>query len=443
MNIKPKNRIKKNAALKTLLAFVLSVNVLASCAKTVDDSNTETNLNSDTTLTSNSAENTISSTLSISSISEIVSDTESFVSSEISEITEITENSVSETSSATTDDTTALSDFMNSITTDSSTAFISQSEIMTENISTTLPTTVATTVATTIPTTIAVAKTTTTTKKSTAPVVIPTIKAATSPGINTLKSDTGVIDYSNSSKGYFSAVYKGKSKKIKLRVTCGSSTYDHDLAADGTVEYYPFHAGSGTYTVGIYEENNKKYALVVTGEIKVTISNSNDVFSYPNHYVNYNQKSEVVNKAAEVCAGYKTDMEKITAIFKYITDNIVYDKQFAADVQSGKITQHIPNPDKTLSSKKGICFDYASLFAAMARTMGIPSKLVIGYASPQIYHAWNEVYTPETGWISVDVYLNKKGFNRVDATFFSSASDKKKIAEYIAENGNYSSMYYY
>ena len=49
---------------------------------------------------------------------------------------------------------------------------------------------------------------------------------------------------------------------------------------------------------------------------------------------------------------------------------------------------------------------------------GIPTKLVKGYASPQgLYHAWNQVYTAETGWITVDIQLVNSGFNTLDATF--------------------------
>lgn len=107
------------------------------------------------------------------------------------------------------------------------------------------------------------------------------------------------------------------------------------------------------------------------------------------------------------------------------------------------MTAYVPNPDSALAAGKGICYDYASLFAAMCRSQSIPARLVIGYADPNIYHAWNEVYTEETGWITPELFLKKKGYNITDATFYAGNSDKEKIADYISDDGNYSAIYRY
>ena len=122
-----------------------------------------------------------------------------------------------------------------------------------------------------------------------------------------------------------------------------------------------------------------------------------------------------------------------------MTDNVSYDKVFAANVSSG----YIPDPDKTLASGKGICFDYASITASMLRSQGIPVRIIIGFAKPDIYHAWNEVYTTEKGWITAEISLSSKGFNRIDATFYASAQNKKACADFVADSGNYSQVYVY
>ncbi len=278
-----------------------------------------------------------------------------------------------------------------------------------------------------------------TTAKPPVKVVIPEIKLPQSPGTQTASEDNAVIDYSNASEGYISAVYNGSSAAAKLRVKCGSLQYDHDLSAGGKREYFPL-MGNGDYTVSVYEQfSGKKYALLVTAEFSVTLKSSTGMYLYPNKYVDFDSSSECVKKAAELCAGASGDVEKIAAIFTYITDNVVYDKQLAATVKSG----YVPHPDATLSSKKGICYDYASLFAAMCRSQGIPARLVIGYAEPDIYHAWNEVYTDETGWITPELFLRNKGYNIADATFYAGNTDKEKISEYIADDSNYSAIYRY
>lgn len=53
---------------------------------------------------------------------------------------------------------------------------------------------------------------------------------------------------------------------------------------------------------------------------------------------------------------------------------------------------YVPELDKILATKQGICYDYSSLFAGILRSQGIPTKLVKGYKSDLgTYHAWNEV----------------------------------------------------
>jgi len=62
--------------------------------------------------------------------------------------------------------------------------------------------------------------------------------------------------------------------------------------------------------------------------------------------------------------------------------------------------------------RQGYCDYYASSLAVMARSLGIPARYVLGYASGQFdpgsnsyrvlelnYHSWVEVYFPEYGWM--------------------------------------------
>ena len=266
------------------------------------------------------------------------------------------------------------------------------------------------------------------------------ITPVSSPGVLTEITEAAMIDYSNASCGYISASYSGASKKAKLRIVSGDITCDHDLSVTGKTEYFPLMQGSGDYRIQIYEQlDGKLYSSALDLSVSISIDDDVAMYLYTNRYSVFDENSDCVKKSAEVCGGAKDDIEKIAAIFKFITDNITYDYDLAASVQSG----YLPDPDSLLAKKKGICFDYASLFAAMCRSQGIPTRLVIGYADPDIYHAWNEVYTTETGWITPELLLGSKGYNLVDATFYAGADDKKYIAEYISDKGNYSAVYRY
>lgn len=278
-----------------------------------------------------------------------------------------------------------------------------------------------------------------------AEIIIPDVKVPLASGVSVFSEEKAELDYSNAADGYISVLYSGSSDQAKLRIANGGVQYDHDISADGTRDFIPL-MGSGGYTVKVYEHvSGKNFAPILSGEFNVSMKNENDTYLYPNKYVNFGKDSDCVKKAAELCAGKSGDVEKIAAVFTYIAENISYDKQLAATVNTTSKggNAYIPDPDRTLSSGKGICFDYASLFAAMCRSGGIPARLVIGYADPNIYHAWNEVYTDETGWITPELFLKKKGYNIADATFYAGNSDKKKISEYISDDGNYAAVYRY
>lgn len=274
------------------------------------------------------------------------------------------------------------------------------------------------------------------------PVVLPDLAIPTSPGIQCAITDKGVIDYSNISQGYVSACYTGSKSKVKLRIQkSGTKVIDHDLAADGSVEYFPISLGDGEYNITIFEQvSGIEYSIAVEQKgIAVNLDSQLAPFLYPNRYSDYNKNSGCVYKAAELCAGKTGTIEKISAIFKWITDNVTYDHKLAATVKSG----YTPDPEKTYSSCTGICYDYASLMCAMLRSQSIPTRLVKGYAAPDIYHAWNEVYTEETGWITPELMLKNAGYNIADSTFYASADDKAKIASYISDASNYQVLYYY
>ena len=76
----------------------------------------------------------------------------------------------------------------------------------------------------------------------------------------------------------------------------------------------------------------------------------------------------------------------------------MYDYILAMTVRSN--STYLPDVDKTLADRKGICFDFAALMCCMLRSQGIPTQMVIGYAD-SCYHAWNRVYV-DGQWRLVD-----------------------------------------
>ena len=266
--------------------------------------------------------------------------------------------------------------------------------------------------------------------------VLPTVAS----GTTVYSNEKAKVDASNAKDGYVMVAYNGQSKnRLKVRVTGpGGIVYTYDLNKNGNYEVFPLSDGNGKYAVGVYENTSgNKYALAFSTPVTVK-TDSYAPFLRPNQYVNYTANSQAVKKAAELTAGKKTDLEKITAIYHYTITALTYDKQKAQTVQSG----YLPDVDKVLAEKKGICFDYAALMTAMLRSQGIPTKLVVGYTG-DVYHAWINTYIPEQGWIEGIIFFDGTTWKLMDPTFASSANQSKQIMEYIGNGSNYSAKYLY
>ena len=255
------------------------------------------------------------------------------------------------------------------------------------------------------------------------------------------QTSKAVIDYSHAADGYVMVRFTAStSKKLKAMVTGPSLKYTYNLTA-GQWATLPFTQGNGTYKVGVYENvSGNKYAESAAASVPVTLTDEFAPFLRPNQYVDYAPAEKTIAKAREL-AGSETDALKLVEkVYGYVVSSLSYDKQLANKVKGA--TGYLPVLDSVLAAQKGICFDYAALTAGMLRTLGVPCKLVVGYAG-EAYHAWINVWTKETGWVEKVIYFDGSTWVRMDPTFASSSKRSASIMKYIGDGSNYTPQKYY
>lgn len=246
------------------------------------------------------------------------------------------------------------------------------------------------------------------------------------------------IDASNISEGYFMLQYQGEADKVKLQVTIPDGTiYTYTLKI-GSYEAFPLSGGDGNYHLDVLEHAyDDMFALSFSQDINVTLNDEFKPFLYPNQYVWFTQDYEAVKYASKLSDTSSNDLDYVGQVYNYVIKNIKYDEELAENAESG----YIPNIDNTMKSKKGICFDYASLMAAMLRSQKIPAKLVVGY-SGDAYHAWISVYLNEIGWVDNIIEFDGKSWSLIDPTLAANNSGSS-VKKYIGDGNNYTEKYSY
>lgn len=250
--------------------------------------------------------------------------------------------------------------------------------------------------------------------------------------------NNGVLfDTSHLSEGYV-AVLATSSVRLKFQVSSNGVDYYYDLPSDGTPISCPLTAGSGSYTFTAWENTTgQRYAeLDSVTDVEVSLADEFQPFIRPSIYCDYDASSKSTKLANDLTADAQNEGDVLRSIYDWIVDDIAYNEGKAA--QLADATGYLPSPDATIDEGSGICFDYASLAAAMLRSQGIPCKIITGYVSPDdIYHAWNMVYIDGT-WVDARIDVKQNTWTRIDTTFAAGSG-----SAYVGDGTTYTEQFTY
>jgi len=224
-------------------------------------------------------------------------------------------------------------------------------------------------------------------------------------------------DIATASQGYVGLSVKGDGA-YKVQVSCGDEKYNYDIANDGTATYFPLSLGDGSYRIRVLKNTSgSKYVEMTARTVEVRLDDEFQPFLHANAIVSFTADSVCVAQAGRLAAASSDEDAFMNNVMDYICSTVSYDSQLAATVTAG----YVPDPDRTISRGKGICYDYASLAAAMLRSQGIPCKLITGFVD-DYYHAWNAIYLKGQGWVVTEFDVKADTWSRVDFTLADSGT---------------------
>jgi transglutaminase-like putative cysteine protease len=120
--------------------------------------------------------------------------------------------------------------------------------------------------------------------------------------------------------------------------------------------------------------------------------------------------AEISGLARSITANSSDDFEKISKLAVWVNELITYDSSLAGQLKDAKWV---------LQNKRGVCTEYATLFVALARSIGIPARIVNGVAyddskNEWAGHSWAEAYIG--AWVPVDPTWGPPEVGYLDAT---------------------------
>ncbi len=234
------------------------------------------------------------------------------------------------------------------------------------------------------------------------------------------KTYTKALVYAVLKGKYFKVLLKGIDGKIlkkqKIKITIDGKNYTRTTNDKG-IAYFKVKLKRNAYKIRFSYDNNGVYGpssnsstlnvIDPSGQFKKGL-NQNTKLSVSKYLYGggYAKITKSIRKLSKKITGkYSTKLEKATAIFNYVRDNLGY--SYYANSRKGAA--------KTLKTKKGNCCDHANLIVALCRASKIPARyshargckfksgLVTG-------HVWAQIYVGGR-WYSADgtSYKNSLG----------------------------------
>jgi hypothetical protein len=120
---------------------------------------------------------------------------------------------------------------------------------------------------------------------------------------------------------------------------------------------------------------------------------------------------DLVDVATEAVAGSTSPADSVLRLEQYLATNFRYDPEAAAGHSYGRLARFLTE------ERRGTAEQFAASFAVLARSLGLPARVVVGYKVVEVdegvvtpidfvtsrqYHAWVEVHFDELGWVSFD-----------------------------------------
>ncbi len=134
----------------------------------------------------------------------------------------------------------------------------------------------------------------------------------------------------------------------------------------------------------------------------------------------------IAQEARSVAAGAQDQLARSRLLYDHIVGTVDYDRSGTGWGRGDAVY--------ACDVRRGNCTDFHSLFIGEARSLGIPSRFIMGLPLPQDrtegaiagYHCWAEFYIDGKGWLPIDASEAYKHPEKKDSFF--AGLDRNRVA---------------
>ncbi|WP_393966428.1 transglutaminase family protein [Exiguobacterium sp. S22-S28] len=215
-------------------------------------------------------------------------------------------------------------------------------------------------------------------------------------------------------------VPKKETGHLKLEIKSKLQVRHYDLMKGSN--HFNLLFGDGNYTLSTFQSADGKRYKRITSEV-FSVQLKKETFPYLHDIQNIIINDQVSRLATSLSRPSYSISQQTLATSRHVRQLLKYDAKKLVTLPA----RYLPNNSDTLRTKRGICYDFASLTAGLLRSQGIPTRLAMGTAKGiKGYHAWNEVYI-DRQWRIIDV---TRDVTERTTTQFQKRSDYQMTLDY-------------
>ena len=201
-----------------------------------------------------------------------------------------------------------------------------------------------------------------------------------------IEADFLSLDLTGAGDGYVLVKAAPCTANLKLLISLGDRSATVSQNSSGEWQRHNLYFGRGNYSFCLCENvSGNKYRKLAELHADITSDCRNNWLESNDHVV-FDNASRITALADSICSDADSQQTIFRRICSYIERNYAFD--YIVGYKTAKLDYEVlPDIDRLLDTRMGICKDLSAAAVAMLRSQGVPAVMAYGFGDGKP-HAW-------------------------------------------------------